>query len=78
MMLVSDWLKEWDMFTHSAVEHEVPTVDIHSAHYGPHEIVVLHLEREDGQHATIRMRKEEARSLALQIRNLWPTVYGDH
>ena len=77
-MLVSDWLNECNQFTHSAIEYEASVVSVDAAHHGSYEVVFIRLERADGQQMTLRMRKDDARSFALQIRNLWPTVYGDH
>lgn len=77
-MLVSEWVDEWNMYKHAALEHEASLGGVHDVVVGCQQVALVHLERDDGKHSTIRLRKEEAKTLALLIRNLWPSVMGEH
>jgi len=77
-MLISEWVEDWSLYKHADLEHEVTLGGVFDVVVGKQHITLLHLQRSDGKHTTIRLRKEEAKLLALRIRNLYPFVMGDH
>ena len=77
-MLISGWLTDWHLYKHADMEHEVTLDGVHHATVGRQEIAVVHLKRSDDKSCTMRMKRKEARALALQIENLFPVVIGDH
>lgn len=78
MMLISEWTNEWSLYKHASLEHEVSLGGVFDIVVGRQQVALLHLQRSDGKHATLRLRKEEAKGLALLLRNLYPSIMGDH
>lgn len=77
-MLISEWIDDWKLYEHADTEHEATIVGVHSTSVGTTDMIVLQIQREDGKCMILRMRKHDAKSLALHIQNLYPSVVGDH
>lgn len=67
-MLISEWFDDWGPYVHADLEHEA---SLEGVYVGSHRTAVLHFERSDGKHATIRLQKEEAKKLANLILDLY-------